>query len=190
MKLILGSGSRFRKDIMASAGYSFDVLVSDLDEHTIRTSDPYELPLRLSEAKAKDLLPKIQEPALLITCDTIVVCAGKVYEKPETADDVRAFIQEYCASGTADVVTAVLVTNTESGQAVSATDICTVTFAPIPESAVEEFIRTGDPYSRAGGFSVENDVLAPYIHVLTGTRESIMGMPMVLTELLAKVGGV
>lgn len=184
MKIILGSGSRFRKEFMAMAGYDFDILIPDLDERSVRTEDPYQLPLVLSRAKAGVLLSKISEPSLLITSDTIVICAGKVYEKPLSADEVRSFIHDYNQVKITDVVTTILVTNTETRKESYETDIAQVAFSPIPDEAIEEFIKNGDPYSRAGGFSIENEALAPYIKIIKGTRESIMGLPDLLPGLL------
>lgn len=189
MNIILGSGSRFRKGLMERAGYSFSVLVPELDERSIRTEDPYALPLALAKAKAAALLPKITEPSLLVTSDTIVIAGGKIYEKPLSADEFRGFLKEYVSLGVADVITAVVVTNTATMHTESAADICKVAFDPMPADAVEEFIRIGDPYSRAGGFSIEDQILAPYIHMTKGTVASFMGMPLqILAGLLAKAG--
>jgi septum formation protein len=187
MKIILGSGSKFRKKILERAGYFFEVRLPHVNERLIRTEDPYQLPLRLAEAKAKNLLTKIFEPALLITCDTVVLSDGIVYEKPESDADVRVFLQDFSRVGYAEILTSIVVTNTKTHKHVSGTDICTVEFDPIPESVVKEFLATGDPYSRAGGFSVEDETLAPYIRVTSGTPDSIMGLPLgLLAELLAK----
>ena len=189
MKIILGSGSKFRKAIMERAGYSFSTMSADVDERAIRTNNPYELPIRLSEAKAAALLPNISEPSLLVTSDTIVICEGKVYEKPIDADEIRAFMREYESAEEADIVTAVVVTNTQTGKQVSGVDTCVVSFKPVPDDVLEEFIRVGDPFSRAGGFSIEEGLLAPYVRTVKGTRDSIMGMPLaLLKELLAKAG--
>ena len=189
MKIILGSGSQFRKELMERAGYTFDVIAPEVDERAIRHDDPYKLPLLLAEAKAKNAILKVTEDALLVTSDTIVICKGKVYEKPDTADEMRAFIDEYVAAKHADVVTTVVVTNTKTGKEFSGTDICKVEFSEMPEHVIEDFLKTGDPFSRAGGFSVENEILAPYVKTTLGTRESIMGMPMdLLGALLAKAG--
>ena len=188
MKIILGSGSKFRKEIMERAGYSFDVISADVDERAIRTENPYDLPLCLAEAKAAAILPKIADQALLVTSDTVVICEGRIYEKPLTPDEVRAFLGDYSRVGSADIVTSVLVTNTATEKKASGTDTCKVEFIQAPESAIEEFIRTGDPYSRAGGFSVEDETLAPYIKAEKSTYDSIMGMPLLmLAELLKKV---
>jgi len=73
MKLILGSQSENRKTVLERAGYTFDVLVSGIDEKAIRHNDFYELPLLLAKAKAEALLPRIKEPAFLITADQIIV---------------------------------------------------------------------------------------------------------------------
>ncbi len=188
MKIILGSGSKFRKEIMERAGYEFSVLLSGVDERAIRTEDPYELPLTLAKAKARDILPKISEPALLVTSDTVVICDGRVYEKPTSAEEVRAFLREYSRAKHADVATAILVTNTATGREASGVDICKVEFDEIPESAVSEFIASGDPYSRAGGFSVEDSALSPYIHAKGSSHDSIMGLSLgLLAELFKKV---
>ena len=84
MKLILGSSSKYRKNILEKAGYVFDVLVPDIDEKLIKVNDPYQRPLFVARAKAEILISKIKEPALLITSDVIAVCDGKVREKPNS----------------------------------------------------------------------------------------------------------
>ncbi|MBI2409924.1 Maf family protein [Candidatus Kaiserbacteria bacterium] len=95
MKIILGSSSKYRKRVLEENGYKFGIMIPDIDEKKIRTEDPYELPLMIAEAKAAALIPKIPDPALLITSDQIVVCDRQVYEKPQTEEEARSFLQKY-----------------------------------------------------------------------------------------------
>ena len=50
MKIILGSQSENRKQVLAEAGYAFEVMVSHVDEKAIRHENLYELPIRLWNA--------------------------------------------------------------------------------------------------------------------------------------------
>src|SRR3989344_5619162 len=97
MKLILGSSSKYRKEVLGKAGYVFEVLSPDLDEKLIKVDDPYERPKILARAKADSLLSKVSEPALLITLDIVVVADGKLYEKPETHEHARQMLRQYRA---------------------------------------------------------------------------------------------
>ena len=73
MKIILGSQSKGRRHVLESMGYEFGVMSSNIDEKAIRFNDPQKLTIALAHAKADALLPRIQEPALLITSDQVVL---------------------------------------------------------------------------------------------------------------------
>ena len=55
MKLILGSSSKYRKELLEKASYVFSVLVPEVDEKDIKTDDPYQRPLILAPAKADEI---------------------------------------------------------------------------------------------------------------------------------------
>ncbi len=189
MQIILGSSSKWRKQVLEQAGYKFKVMSPDIDEKAIRHDDPEQLALAIANAKADALLPRIAEPALLITIDQVVVCDGKIYEKPVSAEQAREFMCSY-AHFPASTVTAVVVVNTETGKRVDAVDIATVYFYSIPESAMEELIEQGDIFSCAGGFQIEygDGKIVPYVKKVEGAIDSVKGLPMrILEQLLVKV---
>ena len=64
MKIILGSSSRWRKQILEQAGYTFKVMSPDIDEKAIRHADSEQLALAIANAKADKLLEQITEPAI------------------------------------------------------------------------------------------------------------------------------
>src|SRR3990167_2412936 len=93
MRIILGSQSKNRADILQEAGFEFDVLPPNIDEKAIRSSDPKKLPALLARAKTDALLPKISGEALLITSDQVVSFEGQIREKPETEAEARKFLE-------------------------------------------------------------------------------------------------
>ncbi|MDD5721167.1 MAG: Maf family protein [Candidatus Pacebacteria bacterium] len=189
MKLILGSSSKYRKNILKKAGYVFDILVPDIDEKLIEINDPYQRPLVVARAKAEILIPQIKEPALLITSDVIAVCNGKVREKPNTKEEAREFLREYSKGIVPEGVTAIVIYNTVTKKYYEAIDIARVFFDEFSEAVIEDFIENGDVLGRAGGFGVQSPILRPYVKEIKGDEESIVGMPVALLKKLLKQAG-
>ena len=183
MKIILGSQSASRRTLLARLVADFETLSSDIDEQAIRSENYERLPLLLAHPKANALLPRIHEPALLITSDQVVVCNGELREKPRSAEEVRRYLASY-AHYPAQTNTAVVVHNTATGKCVEGLDIACVYYQPLPETVVEQLIAEGGVFSAAGGFLVEDPLAEPYILRCEGEKDSIMGLPLQLTARL------
>lgn len=145
MKIILGSKSKGRKKILEEMGFQFEVKTANIDEKTIRFEDPKELTLALARAKAEALKPQISEPAILITSDQVVVWEGKIREKPENEKEVKEFLEGY-ELFPAETVTAVVVTNIETGKQAEGIDIAKVYFHPFSKEDVDELIKEGSVF--------------------------------------------
>lgn len=182
-KIILGSASKWRRQILEKAGYEFSVMEPNIDERKIRHSDPKKLVLALAYAKTDVLIPQIKEPALLITVDQVVLCNGHIYEKPNSAQEARGFMHSY-SQYSARTITAVVVTNTKTNKQVAGIDIVNINFKPIPEFIIDQLIAKGEIFSCAGGFQIEdeNGNLNPYIKSIDGAIDSIKGLPIKLMQ--------
>lgn len=183
MKIILGSKSAGRRQVLEKAGYKFEVMTADIDEKATRSDDYEKLPLILAHAKADALLEKIKEPAILITSDQVVVCNGELREKPETEEEARRFLESY-AMYPAQTNTAVVVTNTVTGKRAEGVDIAKAYFKPIPEAVIDKLIEEGKVMHAAGGYIIEDPLCKPYVERIEGERDSITGLPLKLTEKL------
>ncbi|GAY42705.1 hypothetical protein CUMW_068920 [Citrus unshiu] len=77
-RIILGSSSMARKEILAEMGYEFTVVTAEIDEKSIRKDKPEDLVMALAEAKAEAIRSRLQSAGqlnpttLLITADTLV----------------------------------------------------------------------------------------------------------------------
>ena len=187
--MILGSASKWRRQILKKEGYHFSTMSPDIDEKSIRYEDPSQLVLAIAHAKADALLPRISEPATLITSDQVVFCHGEVFEKPSSEVEVRKFLSSY-QKHQAATVTAIVVTDTITRKREEGVDMVNVDFSPIPKNVIDHMINEGEIFHCAGGFQIEDEFgeLNPYIKKIDGAIDSVKGLPMILLkELLNKM---
>lgn len=175
MKLILGSSSQFRRKVLEDAGILFEVVKPEIDEKKIRTVSYDLVPVVLSYAKACAVAQKVNEPAIIIACDQVILCNDQILEKPESADDVRAWYKFY-ENHSVKYVNGLTVFNTETKASITAQEISTSTFKPIPEDFVEEQIRKGVIFECAGGIGDETH--QAYSTIVEGSEDSIIGLPI------------
>ena len=95
MNIILGSSSTSRKTVLTSMGFAFTVISPDIDEKAIRREDPRELIEAIAQAKMDAVLRLIQEDAIVITSDQVMVVDGKVREKPQSKEEAYEFISTF-----------------------------------------------------------------------------------------------
>src|SRR3989339_1356339 len=183
MKIILGSASKWRQQILKEAGMAFDALAPNINEKNIRDEDPEKLALALAHAKAKALLPRIHSPHLLITADQVVYCNGEIFEKPRDDIELRKFLLAY-VQHPAKTITALVVTNTQTQKSAEGIDIATVYFSPDLIYSIENYLGNQELYHCAGGFQIENKTggLNPFILKIEGEIDSVKGLPMILLK--------
>lgn len=180
MKIILGSSSKWRQQILQEVHVDFSVISPDIDEKAIRHEDPKELVRLIAHAKNDAVLLKIQEPSLVITSDQVTVFEGAIREKPESEDEARMFLRSY-SNAIVETVTAVCVTNSQTKELREGVDIAKVYFDSIPDQVIELLIQQGDIMTCAGGFVTDNPLLDPYVKEIRGAKDSVIGMPLELT---------
>jgi len=188
MKLILGSASKWRKQILDKAGIPVELMSPDIDERQFHDNDIKKLVLKIANAKADALIKKIHEPAILITADQMVVCGDEIFGKPNTSLKAKYFIKCY-QKNPAYTITAVVVTNTETKKRISGVDVVEIHFHPIPDDVVDQLICHEDLLTCAGGFQIEDEKgeLNPYIKSISGDIDSVKGLPVkLLKELIAQ----
>lgn len=187
MKLILGSRSIGRQKVLKRYGYEFGLAFADINEKAIRTEDLNTLPLLLAEEKFKNLIDRLDKNCTLITADQIVIHEGKLREKPENKKQAREYLKSY--PGTSRTITSVVITNLMSGKKAEGTDTAYVTFKKFPDGIIDQLLKEGNILNAAGGFIIDDPLIMPFVKKIEGEIESVIGLPLQLTEkLLVKVG--
>ena len=94
IKLILGSGSPRRKEILGYFSLPFDQVSSDYDEEALEfEGDPALYASHLALGKAEKLAPRFPEEAIL-TADTVVFKDGKIFNKPKDEEEAFQILSE------------------------------------------------------------------------------------------------
>lgn len=175
MRIILGSSSPSRKVVLEAMGFVFDVVSPDIDERAIRRDSPRELVEAIAQAKMDTVLRQIVDDAIVITSDQVIVVDGEVHEKPQTKEEAYQYVATF--TRVPQVATgATVVCNTKTGKRLCEVTEVIVTFDPIPEENIREFVESGKALTVAGGLAAEHPLFAPYAHV-RGEFEALMGLP-------------
>ncbi|KAL5063802.1 hypothetical protein RYX36_025539 [Vicia faba] len=193
-KIILGSSSKAREQILAEMGYEFTIMTADIDEKSIRREKPEDLVVTLAEAKADAIVQRLltdgsleadASTTLLITADTVVVYRGTIREKPTSEKEAREFIKGYSGSHAA-VVGSVVVTNLVTGKRYGGWESAEVYFLEIPDEVIDNLIDDGITFNVAGGLMLEHPLTLPFVDAVVGSADSVMGLSKALTEKLIK----
>ncbi|XP_059623657.1 uncharacterized protein LOC132266702 isoform X4 [Cornus florida] len=95
-KVILGSSSMARREILSEMGYEFTIMTADIDEKSIRKEKPEELVMVLAEAKADAILSRLQTTGHLEedAYSTLLITADTVYFHDIPAEVIDSLIEE------------------------------------------------------------------------------------------------
>lgn len=109
-KIILASSSPRRADIMKMMNYEFKIVPSPYEEKHTTTVFSYEFIENLAYEKAKAVAQSLDEEALVIGADTIVVLNDEILGKPKDKNDALKMLKKLSAVKHS-VVTSIVVIN-------------------------------------------------------------------------------
>ena len=174
-KIILGSNSPRRQELLRGLELDFEVVVHPVDE-TI----PADLPAQyaaayLSKLKADAFPGELQENDLLITADTVVIDHEKVLGKP--ADEQEAFEMLKSLSGaTHTVMTAVTIKDRKTS--ITLEDEAQVTFRFLEEEEIRHYLKKYQPFDKAGSYGIQEWIGFIGVSSITGSYFTVMGFPL------------
>jgi nucleoside triphosphate pyrophosphatase len=178
-KLILASGSPRRKALLCAAGLRFDVIESGIDEtRAVGESGP-DYALRIAREKALSVSTKVPD-ALVLAADTVVICDDKILVKPNDEDDARRMLATL--SGNSHTVVTAYALASVSAIIEAETISSQVTFRPLSDTEIDEYVATGEPLDKAGAYGIQGKG-GDFIATVEGSRDNVMGLP--LREVLA-----
>ena len=186
-QLVLGSSSRYRRELMSRLMLPFEVAVPDVDETPLRGELPADLAMRLALAKAKVVSERFPQ-AIVIGSDQVADLDGQGVGKP--GDHERATAQLRAMRGRIVVFqTAVAVVCAATGFAESALVPVTVRMRALSDAAIERYLRAETPYDCAGSAKIETLGIALVDSVASDDPTALIGLPLIRTcELLRRAG--
>ena len=175
-KIILGSNSPRRKELLAGLDIEFEVDTHNSFEETYDPSTPIErIPEVLSEGKSYGFHRELSDDEILITSDTLVMCGDRVMGKPHSREE--AFDMLRCLSGREHkVITAVTLRDSSGCNTLSDTAI--VHFKELTDSEIEYYIDNYKPFDKAGAYGIQEWIGYIGIGKIEGSYFTIMGLPV------------
>ncbi len=174
-KIILGSNSPRRQELLRGLELDFEVRV-----HPIEEAIPSDLPAQyaaayLSKLKADAFPGELQENELLITADTVVIDCGKVLGKPATEQEAFEMLKSLSGS-THTVMTAVTIKDRKTS--ITLEDEAEVTFRFLDEEEVWHYLKNYQPFDKAGSYGIQEWIGFVGVSSITGSYFTVMGFPL------------
>jgi len=180
-QFVLASSSPRRSELLAAAGFAFDVAHADIDETPLAHEPADRYVVRLAEGKARAVAARFPDRAVL-GADTTVVVDGDILGKPADAADAAAMLRRLQGRGHEVLTGIALVAHGRAQVVLEATQ---VSFGPMTEAEIAAYVATGEPMDKAGAYGIQGWA-ARHVTRVEGSYSNVVGLPVaVVYQLLA-----
>ena len=154
-KIILASASPRRRELLEQIGAVFEVCPA-IGEEKITKTEPGEAAEELSRGKCQEVFQSLEDDVTVIGADTIVVLDGKILGKPGSADEAVQMLSSL-RGRSHQVFTGVTVMSREGEktQTVTFHESTQVSFYPMCDKEIEEYVSAGEPMDKAGAYGIQ-----------------------------------
>ena len=186
--LILGSTSRYRKELLSRLQIPFETAAPDVDETPHSNESPKGLALRLALAKARAVALKYPE-AVVIGSDQVADLEGAPLGKPGNHTNATLQLQRMRGK-TVIFQTALSVVCIASGY--ERTDLAEVKvkFRDLSDAEIESYLRAEEPYDCAGSAKSEGLGIALLDAIDNDDPTALIGLPLIRTCQMLREAGV
>ncbi|WP_367067913.1 Maf family nucleotide pyrophosphatase [Oryzisolibacter sp. LB2S] len=185
--LVLGSTSRYRRELLARLGLPFDVAAPAVDETPQPGEAPHALALRLALAKAR-AVAALHPEAIVIGSDQVADLSGAPLGKP--GNHARATAQLRQMSGQTVVFqTALAVVCLATGFEQVDLAPVRVRFRALSDAEIERYLQAEQPYDCAGSAKSEGLGIALLDAIDSDDPTALIGLPLIRTARMLRAAG-
>lgn len=172
MKIILASGSPRRHELLKLVTEDFEIRILNADETVPDNINAEKTAEYLSMKKAEAVL--CNENEVIIGCDTVVVIDGVVLGKPSEKSECENMLK--MLSGKTHIVyTGVsFICKSKKHSFTASTE---VEFYPLSEKEISDYIATGEPFDKAGGYGIQGKG-SLLVREIRGDYFNVVGLPV------------
>lgn len=178
-KIILGSGSPRRKELLSQIGVPFEVRVSEKEEIYTQTI-PKEIVKELALMKAENVASEIPaKSTIVIGADTVVVHQDQILGKPKDEQDAFRMIQSL-QGDVHQVYTGVAILDFDGNgekTVISHAVETRVSVNPMSEEEIWKYVQSKEPMDKAGAYGIQGKFSA-FIEKIEGDYFNVVGLPV------------
>lgn len=186
-RLVLGSTSRYRAELLGRLGLAFEQRAPGTPE----IEQPEEMPaaraMRLAIAKAADAGAGLAD-ALVIGSDQVAELDGLLLEKPGSAERAHEQLSA-CSGHVVSFHTALCVFDTANGQQHTHLDITRVHFRRLSSEEISRYIEREQPLDCAGSFKCEGLGISLFERIENNDPTALIGLPLIVLARLLRDSG-
>ena len=183
-KLILASRSPRRRELLAEAGYQFDVIpaAESVECGVCSRESPAELVARLAYEKAAHVGRQVGR-GLILGCDTVAECNGEILGKPGDMAMARRMLQLLCGREHR-VLSGLCLWDYPDAQPDTRVAVTRLRMDELTDRQLDEYLESYQWEGKAGAFGYQDRL--GWIHIIEGSESNVVGLPMeLLHEMLA-----
>mgnify|MGYP003606257523 FL=1 len=185
MKILLGSNSPRRKELLQSLGFDFEVVSINCNEIYPDNLEVENIASYLSELKA-NAFRNLEASEILLTADTVVTFENKVLGKPKNREEAVEMLS-HLSGKTHQVYTGISFKTSEN--IITKIDVADVEFSKITDEEIDFYIKNYQPFDKAGSYGIQEWLGMSKISRIKGSFYTIMGLPTHLVyETLKELG--
>jgi septum formation protein len=187
IKFVLASASPARRQLLQSAGIQPVVQQSDFDESQIQITDCYQLVQTLAQRKAEVVAAQLQEPALVLGCDSLLALEGEIYGKPKDTEEATSRWRQM-RGRTGDLLTGHALVDLTQGKSLVRVQVTQVEFANLSDRQIAAYVATGEPLHCAGCFALDGQG-GLFVERIIGCHSNVIGLSLpLLRQMLEQLG--
>jgi len=171
--LVLASASPRRQELIRLIDEEIIICPSDADESYSADTPTDNVPELLAGSKAAEVAKKYPNDTV-IGCDTSVIIGNEILGKPTDKEDAARMLR-LLSGNTHKVITGCAIF--KGGKSISFSETTFVTFYPLSDKDIEDYIATNEPFDKAGAYGIQGKA-SLLVKGIEGDYFNVVGLPV------------
>ncbi len=171
-KLVLGSGSPRRAQLLREMGFQFEVRPSDIDEIVPEEISAIASAEFLARLKNEHLV--LSEEGIILTADTVVIHENEILGKPVDKEEAKSMLSKL-SNQTHLVISGVCIR--DANQTISFSNITEVKFKELSPEEIDFYVEAFKPLDKAGAYGIQEWIGLVAVEWIKGSYFNVVGLP-------------
>jgi septum formation protein len=174
-KIILGSKSPRRQELLAGIGIEFTIKTKDTDESYPADLNPLDVPIYIAKNKANALIEDLTEDEIIICADTVVIVDNLILGKPNDEKEAIEMLQRLSGKTHSVTTGVVIASNLKTNTFSSTTE---VTFKDLSAEEIKYYVSNYKPFDKAGSYGIQEWIGFIGVTSIKGSYFNVVGLPI------------